>query len=65
MFIGVNDKLNLAQDIFRSSKILVDHNTRIYDFFMKGIILLRVSFFYITHYTLTDYDRKIIHPIEI
>lgn len=33
MFIGINDKLNLTQDIFHSSKILVDHNTGIYDFF--------------------------------
>lgn len=65
MFIGVNDKLNLAQDVFHSSKILVDHNSRIYDFFMKGMILFRVSFIYITHYMLTDYDRKIIHPTEV
>lgn len=33
MFIGINDKPNLTQDIFNSSKILVDHNIKINDFF--------------------------------
>lgn len=33
-------------------------------FFMKGIILFTVRFFYITHYTLIDCDRKIIYPLK-
>lgn len=52
MSICINGKLNLAQDICRSSKTLYIITLAYIIFFMKGMILFTVCFWVFLYYSL-------------